>query len=176
MNTANPGLSPFQPVNRKTSDRQRICRAHAWALDFPIAKSRSFQGFSLNPKKQGGKRREREKLAAIKPRRAVAREDGRNCRLRAVLRTTNCCYFFASHERMENLPGWIPVTGTSSFPNSEACPLRPWAHHLTSLRIAVWSLEMKINGSNVPEKLNVLVIMGNSDEDEGEINILDRWK
>lgn len=34
--------------------------------------------------------------------------------------------------------------------------------------------EMKINGSNAPEKLNVLVIMSNSDEDEGEINILDR--
>lgn len=34
--------------------------------------------------------------------------------------------------------------------------------------------EMKINGSNAPEKLNVLVIMRNSDADEGEINILDR--
>ena len=34
--------------------------------------------------------------------------------------------------------------------------------------------EMKINGSNAPEKLNVLVIMRGSDEDEGEINILDR--
>lgn len=34
--------------------------------------------------------------------------------------------------------------------------------------------EMKINGSNAPEKLNVLVIMRGSDEDKGEINILDR--
>lgn len=143
LNTANPGLSPFQPVNNKTSNRQKICRAHAWALDIPIAKSRSFQGFSLNPKNQGWKRREREKLAAIKSRQAVAREDGRNCRLRAVLRTINCSYFFVRHERMESLPEWIPVTDVSSFPSSEACPLRPWAHHLTSLHIAVRSLKWK---------------------------------
>lgn len=36
--------------------------------------------------------------------------------------------------------------------------------------------EMKINGSNAPGKLNVLVITRGSDEDEGEINILDRYK
>jgi len=34
--------------------------------------------------------------------------------------------------------------------------------------------EMKINGSNAPEKLSVLVIMRGSDEDEGQINIMDR--
>lgn len=33
---------------------------------------------------------------------------------------------------------------------------------------------MKINDSNALEKLNGLVIMRGSDEDEGEINILDR--
>lgn len=33
---------------------------------------------------------------------------------------------------------------------------------------------MKINGSNAPGKLHVLVSTRGSDEDEGEINILDR--
>lgn len=74
---------------------------------------------------------------------------------------------------MENLPGgsqaraWVPScsTGLSSATLGKSFNLSPY-HCSVS--------EMKINDSNALEKLNGLVIMRGSDEDEGEINILDR--
>lgn len=74
---------------------------------------------------------------------------------------------------MDNLLGWIPdigkclsqSRGLSSVTLGKSFNLSPY-HCSVS--------EMRINGSNAPGKLNVLVITRCSDEDEGEINTLDR--
>lgn len=76
---------------------------------------------------------------------------------------------------MDSLLGWIPdmgeclsqSRGLSSVTLGKSFNLSPY-HCSVS--------EMKINGSNAPGKLNVVVITRGSDEDEGEINTWDRFK
>lgn len=76
---------------------------------------------------------------------------------------------------MDSVLGWVPdmgqclsqSTGLSSVTLGKSFNLSPY-HCSVS--------EMKINGSNAPGELNVLVITRGSDENEGEINTSDRIK
>lgn len=74
---------------------------------------------------------------------------------------------------MDSLLGWIPDMGECLSQSLSSVTLGK-SFNLSPYHCSV--SEMKINCSNAPGKLNVLVITRGSDEDEGEINTLDRFK